>query len=72
VNLCTKYETRFIVICHRLPGNVLWFEPPIVAGWDKDAGYWSTEDFHDLKFNEEKQVFLLLTLVFIIKCIPCL
>jgi hypothetical protein len=42
--------------CHRLPGNVLWFEPPIVAGWDKDAGYWSTEDFHDLKFNEEKQV----------------
>jgi len=37
----------------------LWFEPPIVAGWDKDAGFWSTEDFHDLKFNEEKQVFII-------------
>jgi hypothetical protein len=54
-----KRVATFIVIFHRLPGNVLWFEPPIVAGWDKDAGYWSTEDFHDLKFNEEKQVIFL-------------
>ncbi|XP_021923830.1 axonemal 84 kDa protein-like isoform X3 [Zootermopsis nevadensis] len=47
---------KLALISIELPGNVLWFEPPIVASWDKDAGFWSTEDFHDLKFNEEKQV----------------
>ncbi|PSN29537.1 hypothetical protein C0J52_25167, partial [Blattella germanica] len=39
-----------------LPSNVLWFEPPIVAGWNEETGYWTTEDFHDLKFNEDKQI----------------
>ncbi|CAB3386400.1 Hypothetical predicted protein [Cloeon dipterum] len=39
-----------------LPSSVLWFEPPIVVGWDDKNEYWSTEDLHDLKFNEEKQI----------------
>ena len=40
----------------RLPETVLWFEPPTVVGWDEEHGYWTTEDYHDIKFNEEKQV----------------
>ncbi|KAJ4443303.1 hypothetical protein ANN_04971 [Periplaneta americana] len=47
---------KLVYVNIKLPGNVLWFEPPIVAGWDKNLGFWSTEDFHDLKFNEDKQV----------------
>ncbi|XP_059490926.1 dynein axonemal intermediate chain 7-like [Neocloeon triangulifer] len=39
-----------------LPNSVLWFEPPIVVGWDEKNQYWSTEDLHDLKFFEEKQL----------------
>jgi Cancer susceptibility candidate 1 C-terminal len=39
-----------------LPDSVLWFEPPIVVGWDEKNHFWSTEDLHDLKFNEEKQI----------------
>lgn len=39
-----------------LPESVLWFEPPTVVGWDADKGYWTTEDYHDIKFNEEKQL----------------
>lgn len=35
---------------------MLWFEPPTVVGWDEEHGYWTTEDYHDIKFNEEKQV----------------
>ncbi|KAF4530330.1 hypothetical protein B566_EDAN015491, partial [Ephemera danica] len=34
----------------------MWFEPPVVVGWDPLKLYWSTDDLHDLKFNEEKQV----------------
>ena len=59
VHILTTQLQEVNVTYHRLPGNVLWFEPPIVAGWDKDAGFWSTEDFHDLKFNEEKQVIVM-------------
>lgn len=39
-----------------LPETVLWFEPPTVVGWDEENGYWTTEDYHDIKFNEEKQL----------------
>ena len=59
VHILTTQLQEVNVTYRRLPGNVLWFEPPIVAGWDKDAGFWSTEDFHDLKFNEEKQVIVM-------------
>jgi len=40
----------------RLPESVLWFEPPLAANWDPVNNYWSTEEIHDLKFNEDKQV----------------
>jgi cancer susceptibility candidate protein 1 len=33
----------------------LWFEPPLVAHWLPDEKIWSTEDVHDIKYNEEKQ-----------------
>lgn len=40
----------------RLPETVLWFEPPLAANWDPVNQYWSTEEIHDVKFNEDKQV----------------
>jgi hypothetical protein len=33
------------------------------VGWNEEEGFWSTEDFHDLKFNEEKQVELFLQVI---------
>lgn len=39
-----------------MPETVLWFEPPMAANWDPVNDYWSTEEIHDLKFNEDKQV----------------
>lgn len=39
-----------------LPETVLWFEQPMAANWDPNNNYWSTEEIHDLKFNEDKQV----------------
>ncbi|XP_034248575.1 axonemal 84 kDa protein [Thrips palmi] len=39
-----------------LPETLLWFEPPTVVGWDEEKGFWTTEDYHDIKFNEEKQL----------------
>lgn len=33
----------------------MWFEPPLVAHWLADEAIWSTEDIHDIKYNEEKQ-----------------
>lgn len=33
----------------------MWFEPPLVAHWISDQRIWSTEDVHDIKYNEEKQ-----------------
>ncbi|KAJ8688006.1 hypothetical protein QAD02_023801 [Eretmocerus hayati] len=39
----------------KLPDSVLWFEPPLVAHWLPEERVWSTEDVHDIKYNEEKQ-----------------
>ncbi|KAG7201519.1 hypothetical protein KM043_004271 [Ampulex compressa] len=39
----------------KLPAAVLWFEPPLVAHWLPDRRIWSTQDIHDIKYNEEKQ-----------------
>lgn len=41
---------------NRLPESVLWFEPPLVAHWISDKKIWSTQDIHDIKYNEEKQI----------------
>ncbi|XP_043285673.1 dynein axonemal intermediate chain 7 homolog [Venturia canescens] len=43
------------LITLKLPDTVLWFEPPLVAHWIPEKKNWSTEDVHDIKYNEEKQ-----------------
>ncbi|CAB0030238.1 unnamed protein product [Trichogramma brassicae] len=56
-----SFDTRhigsrvFFFFTTRLPDSVLWFEPPLVAHWLEDERVWSTEDVHDIKYNEEKQ-----------------
>ncbi|XP_033224120.1 protein CASC1-like isoform X2 [Belonocnema kinseyi] len=40
----------------KLPDSVLWFEPPLVAHWIPEERIWSTQDVHDIKYNEEKQI----------------
>ncbi|XP_024936813.1 protein CASC1 isoform X2 [Cephus cinctus] len=40
----------------KLPESVLWFEPPLVAHWISEKKIWSTQDVHDIKYNEEKQI----------------
>ncbi|XP_043481152.1 dynein axonemal intermediate chain 7-like isoform X2 [Leptopilina heterotoma] len=40
----------------KLPDSVLWFEPPLVAHWIPEKRIWSTNDVHDIKYNEEKQI----------------
>ncbi|XP_011499265.1 PREDICTED: axonemal 84 kDa protein [Ceratosolen solmsi marchali] len=44
-----------ILVTLKLPETKLWFEPPLVAHWLSDEKIWSTEDVHDIKYNEEKQ-----------------
>ncbi|XP_058802482.1 dynein axonemal intermediate chain 7-like [Phymastichus coffea] len=46
---------KLALVTLKLPESVMWFEPPLVAHWLPDEGIWSTEDIHDIKYNEEKQ-----------------
>lgn len=39
----------------KLPSSIIWFEPPLVAHWIPERKLWSTQDVHDIKYNEEKQ-----------------
>ncbi|XP_011865165.1 PREDICTED: axonemal 84 kDa protein-like [Vollenhovia emeryi] len=39
----------------KLPSSIIWFEPPLVAHWIPERKIWSTQDVHDIKYNEEKQ-----------------
>ncbi|XP_018407317.1 PREDICTED: axonemal 84 kDa protein-like [Cyphomyrmex costatus] len=39
----------------KLPSSIIWFEPPLVAHWIPEKKIWSTQDVHDIKYNEEKQ-----------------
>ncbi|XP_014489011.1 PREDICTED: protein CASC1-like isoform X2 [Dinoponera quadriceps] len=39
----------------KLPSSIIWFEPPLVAHWIPERNMWSTQDVHDIKYNEEKQ-----------------
>lgn len=34
----------------------MWLEPPLVAHWVPERRIWSTQDVHDIKYNEEKQI----------------
>ncbi|XP_077287366.1 dynein axonemal intermediate chain 7-like [Arctopsyche grandis] len=45
---------RLFLITIQLPDTVLWIEPPIVCCWNTDKNYWTTDDIHDLKYNEDK------------------
>ncbi|XP_053595939.1 uncharacterized protein LOC103573796 isoform X4 [Microplitis demolitor] len=45
-----------VLVTFKLPESVLWFEPPLVAHWIDDKKIWSTQDVHDIKYNEEKQI----------------
>ncbi|XP_046821692.1 dynein axonemal intermediate chain 7 homolog [Vespa crabro] len=44
-----------VLVTLKLPDTVLWFEPPLVAHWISEKNIWSTQDIHDIKFNEDKQ-----------------
>ncbi|EFN79247.1 Axonemal 84 kDa protein [Harpegnathos saltator] len=43
------------LITLKLPSSIIWFEPPLVAHWIPEKNMWSTQDVHDIKYNEEKQ-----------------
>ncbi|XP_014207344.1 protein CASC1 [Copidosoma floridanum] len=45
-----------VLVTLKLPSSVIWFEPPLVAHWLPEQRLWSTEDVHDIKYNEEKQI----------------
>ncbi|KAG5327383.1 AXP83 protein, partial [Pseudoatta argentina] len=44
-----------VLITLKLPSFIIWFEPPLVAHWIPKKKIWSTQDVHDIKYNEEKQ-----------------
>ncbi|XP_034947432.1 axonemal 84 kDa protein-like isoform X2 [Chelonus insularis] len=45
-----------VLVTLKLSETVLWFEPPLVAHWIPEKKIWSTQDVHDIKYNEEKQI----------------
>ncbi|XP_011313857.1 axonemal 84 kDa protein-like isoform X2 [Fopius arisanus] len=47
---------KLVLITLQLPDSVLWLEPPLVAHWIPERRIWSTQDVHDIKYNEEKQI----------------
>ncbi|KAM0732613.1 Dynein axonemal intermediate chain 7-like protein [Formica fusca] len=44
-----------VLVTLKLPSSIIWFEPPLVAHWIPERNLWSTQDVHDIKYNEEKQ-----------------
>ncbi|EZA57011.1 Axonemal 84 kDa protein [Ooceraea biroi] len=44
-----------VLVTLKLPSFIIWFEPPLVALWMPERKIWSTQDVHDIKYNEEKQ-----------------
>ncbi|EGI63404.1 Axonemal 84 kDa protein [Acromyrmex echinatior] len=44
-----------VLVTLKLPSSIIWFEPPLVAHWIPEKKIWSTQDVHDIKYNEEKQ-----------------
>ncbi|XP_037792261.1 axonemal 84 kDa protein-like [Penaeus monodon] len=45
-----------ILLIHRLPDSAFWFEPPQMVLWDENKRCWSTDYFHDVKYNEDQCV----------------
>lgn len=54
-------KLRVINCFYRLPSSIIWFEPPLVAHWIPEKKIWSTQDVHDIKYNEEKQTIMFRT-----------
>ncbi|XP_011255045.2 axonemal 84 kDa protein [Camponotus floridanus] len=46
---------ELVLVTLKLPSSIIWFEPPLVAHWIPEKKLWSTQDVHDIKYNEEKQ-----------------
>ncbi|XP_020291113.1 axonemal 84 kDa protein-like [Pseudomyrmex gracilis] len=46
---------ELVLVTLKLPSFIIWFEPPLVAHWISERKIWSTQDVHDIKYNEEKQ-----------------
>ncbi|XP_067206119.1 dynein axonemal intermediate chain 7 homolog isoform X2 [Linepithema humile] len=46
---------KLTLVTLKLPSSIFWFEPPLVAHWIPERKIWSTQDVHDIKYNEEKQ-----------------
>ncbi|XP_070164199.1 dynein axonemal intermediate chain 7 isoform X4 [Polyergus mexicanus] len=44
-----------VLVTLKLPSSIIWLEPPLVAHWIPEKNLWSTQDVHDIKYNEEKQ-----------------
>ena len=58
-------ELQKLVLVHlKLSSKALWFEPPTIVKWEAEKGYWSTEGFFDVKFDEGKQTLSFRTINF--------
>jgi len=58
-------ELQKLVLVHlKLSSKALWFEPPTVVKWEAEKGYWTTEGFFDIKFDEGKQTLSFRTINF--------
>ena len=60
-----EMELQKLVLVHlKLSSKALWFEPPTIVKWEAEKGYWSTEGFFDVKFDEGKQTLSFRTINF--------
>ncbi|CAB4060013.1 CASC1 [Lepeophtheirus salmonis] len=55
---------KLVLVYLKLPSSALWFEPPTIVRWESEKGYWSTNGFYDIKFDEGKQTLSFRTLSF--------
>ncbi|XP_076047226.1 dynein axonemal intermediate chain 7 homolog [Oratosquilla oratoria] len=51
-----KELQKLLLITIKLPDSAFWFEPPQMVLWDEERGYWSSDFFHDVKYNEDQCV----------------
>ncbi|XP_047487265.1 dynein axonemal intermediate chain 7 homolog [Penaeus chinensis] len=51
-----KEMKKLLLITIKLPDSAFWFEPPQMVLWDENKRCWSTDYFHDVKYNEDQCV----------------
>ncbi|XP_063604864.1 dynein axonemal intermediate chain 7 homolog, partial [Penaeus indicus] len=51
-----KEMKKLLLITIKLPDSAFWFEPPQMVLWDESKRCWSTDYFHDVKYNEDQCV----------------